>query len=114
MPPNAPSNSPTIVRELAPPKLSEVPSQVGRFGDYGGTYVPETLCGALEQLRETYERVCNEERFWDELRDLLKTFVGRPTSLYFAKRLTEFARGSAGHDLGAKIWLKREDLAHTG
>ena len=111
MPPTTPS---TIVRDLAPPKLSEVPSPVGRFGEFGGAYVPETLCAALEQLRDTYQRVCNEERFWDELRDLLKTFVGRPTSLYFAKRLTDYARGSAGHELGAKIWLKREDLAHTG
>lgn len=96
------------------PKMSETPDDAGRYGPYGGTYVPETLCAALAQLRETYEKVCREEKFWDELRDLLKTFVGRPTSLYFAKRLTEYARGSAGHDLGAKIWLKREDLAHTG
>ena len=114
MPPNPSTTvSPRDAAALAP-KLSEVPSPVGRFGDYGGTYVPETLCGALEQLRETYARVCNEERFWDELKDLLKAFVGRPTSLYFAKRLTDYSRGSAGHELGAKIWLKREDLAHTG
>lgn len=93
------------------PRLSEYPDERGRFGAYGGRYVPETLMGALKQLEEVYGNACRDERFWDELHGLLKSFVGRPTPLYAAERLTAHAR-SAGE--AAMIWLKREDLAHTG
>ncbi len=93
---------------------SAVPDSRGRFGAYGGTYVPETLVAALHQLRGVYESVRNDPAFWSELEELLRRFVGRPTPLYLAARLTEHTRASAGRGHGASIWLKREDLAHTG
>ena len=83
------------------------PSRPGRFGAYGGRYVPETLMAALEELEQAYAEAKEDPAFQAELASLLKDFAGRPTPLYFAKRLTE-ALG------GAKIYLKREDLLHTG
>ncbi|WP_353070267.1 tryptophan synthase subunit beta [Tunturibacter empetritectus] len=79
----------------------------GRFGAYGGRYVPETLMAALEELEEAYALAQRDAAFQAELDDLLHHYCGRPTPLYFAKRLT----GQLG---GAKIYLKREDLLHTG
>ncbi len=87
--------------------LRAVPDAGGRFGQFGGRYVPETLVAALDQLAAEYECVRSDQSFRDELAELQRTFVGRPTPLYFAKRLTE-------HAGGARIYLKREDLAHTG
>jgi tryptophan synthase beta chain len=84
-----------------------VRSAAGRFGIYGGRYVPETLMAALEELEAAYAEAQKDEAFQAELDDLLKNYCGRPTPLYFAKRLTE-------HCGGAKIYLKREDLLHTG
>ncbi len=79
----------------------------GRFGEYGGRYVPETLIAALDELVEAYPRITAQEDFQQELLGLLDTYAGRPTPLTFASRNTQ--------DLGgAKIYLKREDLAHTG
>ncbi len=98
----------------AAPKLSDVPDARGRFGAYGGRYVPETLVDALDALATTYERLAADPSFWDELRGLLRSFVGRATPLAPADRLTAHAREGAGRDKGARIWLKREDLAHTG
>ncbi len=95
-------------------RLSAAPDEAGRFGKFGGAYVPETLVAALRQLEEVYIAVCKDERFWDELQGLLKSFVGRPTTLYEARRLTEHARRQGRGQGGATIWLKREDLAHTG
>jgi tryptophan synthase beta chain len=97
-----------------PQRLTEVPSEAGRFGEYGGAYVPETLVAALKQLDETYLAVCREGRFWEDLRERLTSFVGRATPLYRAERLTGVARSRGGRGKGAMIWLKREDLAHTG
>jgi tryptophan synthase beta chain len=79
----------------------------GRFGAYGGRYVPETLMAALEELEHAYELAKEDPAFQEELDDLLRNYCGRPTPLYFAKRLTEQCGG-------AKIYLKREDLLHTG
>ena len=79
----------------------------GRFGAYGGRYVPETLMAALEELETAYAEAQADPAFHAELNDLLHHYCGRPTPLYFAKRLTE----NLG---GAKIYLKREDLLHTG
>jgi tryptophan synthase beta chain len=79
----------------------------GRFGAYGGRYVPETLMAALLELDAAYEAAQKDPAFHEELNGLLKDYVGRPTPLYFAKRLTETLGG-------AKIYLKREDLLHTG
>jgi len=84
-----------------------LPDAGGHFGPYGGTYVPETLVTALEELGAAYEEARRDPTFQDELRHHLKEFAGRPTQLYFAERLTE-------HCGGAKIYLKREDLLHTG
>ena len=79
----------------------------GYFGPFGGRYVPETLIHALEELEETYERYRNDPEFLEELDRLARDFVGRPTPLMFASRLTEKWGG-------ANVWFKREDLAHTG
>jgi tryptophan synthase beta chain len=79
----------------------------GYFGDFGGRYVPETLIHALEELEEAYERYKDEPAFVEELDSLSRDFVGRPTPLMFAERLTRKWDG-------AKVWFKREDLAHTG
>jgi tryptophan synthase beta chain len=86
---------------------TNVPDQQGRFGEFGRRFVPETLMRALEELTEEYERARQDAEFQRQLEHLLKTFVGRPSPLYFAERLTE-------HCGGAKIYLKREDLNHTG
>lgn len=91
--------------------LSSVPTPDGRFGAFGGSYIPETLAPACAQLAEAYEQATGDPTFSDELELLLGTYVGRATPLYFAKRLTEHARQGGQ---GAEIWLKREDLAHTG
>src|SRR3954447_22424065 len=84
-----------------------VRSAAGRFGVYGGRYVPETLMAALEELEAAYAEAQKDEAFQAELAGLLKDYVGRPTPLYYAKRLSEQLGG-------AKIYLKREDLLHTG
>ncbi len=87
--------------------LSSVPDTYGRFGMFGGRYVPETLSAALDQLERAYDEAIADPAFAAELDGLLSAFVGRPTPLLFAKRLTKLAGG-------AQIWLKREDLSHTG
>jgi tryptophan synthase beta chain len=79
----------------------------GRFGVYGGRYVPETLMAALEELECEYEKAKRDHSFQRRLDDLLRTYAGRPTPLFFARRLTQKLGG-------AKIYLKREDLLHTG
>jgi tryptophan synthase beta chain/phosphoribosylanthranilate isomerase len=113
------------------PGLLEVDDR-GRWGmerDFGGRYVPETLIGALEELETAYEAIRHDPRFWAELRELLERFAGRPTALYRADRLAEAVRTEAIR-LGAaeptrhraslpeppriRLYLKREDLAHTG
>ena len=85
----------------------KVVSAAGRFGPWGGRYVPETLMAACEDLEREYEKAKRDPRFKARLDGLLKTFAGRPTPLFFAKRLTQKLGG-------AKIYLKREDLLHTG
>src|SRR2546426_10748338 len=79
----------------------------GRFGVYGGRYVPETLMAALEELEREYEKARRDRKFQQRLDELLRTYAGRPTPLFFARRLTQKLGG-------AKIYLKREDLLHTG
>ena len=150
----APDSSTPAVADLL-----HVPDPTGRFGTFGGMYVPETLQFAIHQLAEEYAKVKDDAGFRAELDGLWKDYVGRPTPLYFAARLTEHARGSAACDaggdegadgggscgvaracdcgmrcisaggagagvgaeagaasegLGAEIWLKREDLCHSG
>lgn len=86
--------------------LGSYPVQ-GKFGKYGGKYIPETLAPAVSELEEAYEKYRNDPEFQKELHYYLTTYAGRPTPLYFAKNLTE-------HAGGAKIYLKREDLLHGG
>lgn len=86
---------------------ASLPDGKGRFGEFGGRFVPETLIAALDQLETEYYQSRNDPAFQTELDVLLRDFVGRPSPLYFAKRLTE-------HCGGAQIWFKREDLNHTG
>ena len=94
----------SIELELDPLSL---PDARGHFGDYGGMYVPETLMTPLFELTEAYHEARKDPAFQKELDHQLREFAGRPTNLYFADRLTE-------HCGGAKIYLKREDLLHTG
>jgi len=89
------------------PSVASRKPQAGRFGVYGGRYVPETLMAALEELEREYEKAKRDPKFQTRLDVLLRTFAGRPTPLFFARRLTEKLGG-------AKIYLKREDLLHTG
>jgi tryptophan synthase beta chain len=85
----------------------QVPDEQGRFGTFGGRYVPETLMNALIELDEAYRKYSQDPEFIQEVRTLLNEYAGRPSRLYYAERLTE-------HLGGAKIYLKREDLNHTG
>lgn len=91
----------------AAPQLGSWPDERGRFGAFGGRFVPETLMAALAQLEATYAALRSDQSFWDELAALMANFAGRPTPLYEACRLRE-AWG------GPRLWLKREDLNHTG
>jgi len=87
--------------------FQQTPDVNGRFGDYGGRYVSETLIHALDQLRDIYAELKTKPEFQAEIDYDLQYYVGRPSPLYFAERLTEYAGG-------ARILLKREDLNHTG
>jgi len=86
---------------------ASLPDENGRFGKFGGRFVPETLVAALDQLEDEYKKAQQDPAFQKQLDGLLKDFVGRASPIYYAKRLTE-ATG------GAQIWFKREDLNHTG
>ncbi len=87
--------------------MALIPDKHGRFGKYGGMYVPETLMPAILELEQAYQSARRDRRFQREFQDCLKQYVGRPTPLYLAERLTKKLGG-------AKIYLKREDLCHTG
>lgn len=87
--------------------MKKMPDSKGHFGPYGGRYVPETLMPALAELEDAYRRLKRDASFKSEMRELLSSYVGRPTPLYFAERITEKLGG-------ARIYLKREDLTHTG
>jgi tryptophan synthase beta chain len=87
--------------------VTTVPDAMGHYGPYGGRYVPEVLMSPLEELEQAYAEARQDPAFQDELQSLLHNYAGRPTALFYAKRLSESLRG-------AQIWLKREDLLHTG
>ncbi len=91
---------------------TQYPDALGRFGSYGGKYVPETLMPALSELETAYSRYKDDPEFQQELTQLLRDYVGRPSPLYFAERLT--AHYARPDDTGPQIYLKREDLNHTG
>ena len=88
-------------------KKLEGPDSKGHFGPYGGVFVGETLIAAVEELNDVYQKLSKSDSFWQEFHHELNHYVGRPSPLYFAERLTN-------HCGGAKIYLKREDLNHTG
>ena len=88
-------------------QFDTLPNSEGRFGPYGGKFVPETLMAALSELETAYDEARQDDSFWSEFEDLLKNYVGRPTAMYHAKNLT----AKLG---GAEIYIKREDLNHTG
>ena len=92
---------------MAVSELSTFPDDRGRYGDYGGKFVPETLMAALEELEEAYESLRGNSAFQEELGGLLHHYAGRPTPIYHAANLSRQCGG-------AQIFLKREDLAHTG
>ena len=94
-------------QELLYPDARWQADERGKWGRFGGRYVPETLMPALDELTEAYAALEGDARFWEEFDRLCAEYVGRPTPLYHAARLTE-------HSGGARIYLKREDLAHTG
>ena len=81
-------------------------NKAGRFGIYGGQYIPETLMNAVTELEEAYNYYKNDREFQAELQELYREYANRPSRLYFAKKMTETLGG-------AKIYLKREDLNHT-
>ncbi len=85
----------------------KLPDEQGHYGPYGGKFVPETLMPALSELESTYSQACADPKFWEQFNTLCRDYVGRPTPLYHAQKLTEKLGG-------AQILLKREDLAHTG
>ena len=87
--------------------MARVPVKQSRFGEYGGQYVPETLMPAITELEHVYAKLRTDRNFQKEFHECLNQYVGRPTPLYFAKQLTRTLGG-------AKIYLKREDLCHTG
>ncbi len=91
----------------SPTDMVSVPDETGRFGKFGGCYVPETLVDALHQLESAYHEAINDSQFQQQLDELLTRFVGRPSPLYYARRLSQKCGG-------AQIWFKREDLNHTG
>jgi len=94
--------------DVMPPDDSKWgPDERGRFGEFGGCYIPETLMAAVQELDAAYTTVRGDRAFWEELATVLRDYVGRPSPLYHAKRLTEECGG-------AQIYLKREDLNHTG
>ena len=98
------STMPEVLSEVPAPPVSPIP---GRFGAYGGRYVPETLMAALEELEAAYAVAQADPAFHSELNSLLADYAGRPTPLYYARRMSEQLGG-------AQIYLKREDLLHTG
>ncbi|MFW6021795.1 MAG: pyridoxal-phosphate dependent enzyme, partial [Guyparkeria sp.] len=100
------SNKASVESIGAPVDYASFPDQRGRFGDYGGRYVAETLMGPIEELAAAYETYRDDPGFVEEFESDLRDYVGRPSALYHAKRLSEL--------YGAEIWLKREDLNHTG
>ncbi|MEM6505869.1 MAG: tryptophan synthase subunit beta [Planctomycetota bacterium] len=89
-----------------------LPDALGRFGSFGGSYIPETLHAAVDQLNEEYAKAKADPAFTEQMALLSRDYIGRATPLQFAPRLTERCSTSGGG--GAQIWLKREDLAHTG
>ncbi|HMQ14541.1 MAG TPA: tryptophan synthase subunit beta, partial [Phycisphaerae bacterium] len=106
-PDKQPASHAAVSGPQPPAAAAALPDARGYFGTFGGRYVPETLVHALEELTGAYARLAGDAVFQRQLAALLSDYVGRPTPLYFARRLSERCGG-------ARLFLKREDLAHTG
>jgi tryptophan synthase beta chain len=102
------------VNQLAPNTFRAGPDERGRFGIFGGRFVAETLMPLVLDLEAAYSQAKNDPAFHAELKDLHKHYVGRPSPLYFAERITEHVRANAGAGKGAKVYFKRDELNHTG
>ena len=102
----------TPIRPDSQPTSTQRPDDLGRFGQFGGKYVPETLMPALAELETAFKQYRSDPEFQQELQQLLRDYVGRPSPLYFAERLTQYYAKPDGS--GPQIYLKREDLNHTG
>ncbi|WP_299328137.1 tryptophan synthase subunit beta [Parasphingopyxis sp.] len=98
----------------APNSYRTQPDESGHFGDYGGRYVAETLMPLILDLEKEYRAAKQDPAFKAEFDDLLEHYVGRPSPLYYAERLTELMRQNADEGMGAEIWFKRDELNHTG
>ena len=97
-----------------PNSFRNQPDERGHFGQFGGRYVAETLMPLILDLEKHYRAAKKDPRFQEEFDDLLEHYVGRPSPLYYAPRLTEALRESAPQGHGAEIWFKRDELNHTG
>src|SRR3954471_21339857 len=98
----------------APNSYRAQPDERGHFGQFGGRFVAETLMPLVLDLEREYRAAKQDPAFQAEFDDLLKNFVGRPSPLYYAERMTEALREGAPEGMGAKIYFKREELNHTG
>ena len=105
---NSPQDESAVADMTAPFMITKSePDEQGHWGKFGGRYVPETLVAPLEELTNEFTRARHDKNFWRELNLLLRDYAGRPTPLFHAQRLS-------AHAGGAQIYLKREDLLHTG
>ena len=102
------------MNQIAPNSFRNGPDENGRFGIFGGRFVAETLMPLVLDLEQAYARAKVDPAFHAELQGLHKHYVGRPSPLYFAERITEHLRAQAGEGLGAKVYFKRDELNHTG
>ena len=100
--------------ETKPNSYRAYPDESGHFGDFGGRYVAETLMPLILDLEREYRAAKADPEFQREFDDLLEHYVGRPSPLYYAERLTEAVREDAAPGKGAQIWFKRDELNHTG
>lgn len=102
------------MNETTPNSFRNGPDDRGHFGDYGGRYVAETLMPLILELEREYRAAQEDPAFQAEFDDLMEHYVGRPSPLYFAERLTDHVRKSAASGKGAQVWFKRDELNHTG
>lgn len=98
----------------APNTFRAQPDERGHFGQFGGRYVAETLMPLILDLEREYRAAKADPAFQAQFDDLLEHYVGRPSPLYYAERLTETLRESAAPGMGAQVWFKRDELNHTG
>jgi tryptophan synthase beta chain len=106
--------TPILDQQSVPNSFRQQPDSRGHFGDYGGRYVAETLMPLILELETAYRAAKQDPAFQAQFDDLLEHYVGRPSPLYYAERLTEALRDSAPEGMGPEIWFKRDELNHTG